>query len=178
MSDGTDAMTTSALTVRVPLRLRKPDEEPPVERLRPPRRSRAKDSGRPARVAVLLATAHRFHEMLRSGAVANLEQLARRLGVTRARVSQVLALTLLAPDIQEAVLELQGGERKRGRVTEVDLREIVAEPEWSAQRSLARGKGLWGPPGAPTCTPAAQDGGAAKDVVLEGRVASARTREL
>ncbi len=140
MSDGTDATATSALTVCVPLRLRKPDNEPPAERTLPPRRSRAKGAGRPARVAVLLGLAHRFDEMLSSGAVPGLEQLARRIGVTRARVSQVLMLTLLAPDVQEAILALQGGERKLGRVTEVDLREIVAEPDWSEQRRMWQGK--------------------------------------
>jgi hypothetical protein len=83
---------------------------------------------------VLLATAHRFDEMLRSGAVENLEQLARRLGVTRARVSQIRMLTLLAPDVQESVLALKREEGKSRRVTEVHLRQLVAEPDWAMQR--------------------------------------------
>lgn len=136
MKDAASTSATGAITIRVPLRLRRPDDELPVERALPPKRSRAKDAGRPARVAVLLATAHRFDDMLRSGAVASMEQLARRLGVTRARVSQILMLTMLAPDVQEEVLALRREEGKKRRVTEVDLRRMVAEPEWAKQRAL------------------------------------------
>lgn len=136
MKDAATTPAAGALTVRVPLRLRRPDVEPPVERPLPPRLSQTRYSARPARVAVLLATAHRFDEMLRSGAVSSLEQLARRLGVTRARVSQILMLTMLAPDVQEEVLALRREEGKKRRVTEVDLRRMVAEPEWAKQRAL------------------------------------------
>lgn len=138
MKDTASTSATGALTIRVPLRLRRPDDDLPVERALPPRRSRAKDAGRPARVAVLLATAHRFDEKLRSGAVASMEQLARRLGVTRARVSQILMLTLLAPDVQEGVLALRREEGMKRRVTEVDLRRMVAESDWSTQREMWR----------------------------------------
>ena len=55
------------------------------------------------------------------------------LGFTRARVTQLLDLTLLAPDIQEEILvaEVEPG---RDAVTERALRGVVRRPEWAEQR--------------------------------------------
>ena len=55
---------------------------------------------------------------------------AAALGVTRARLSQVMSLLLLAPEIQAriAVGEIVVSER--------DLRRVTAEPEWPKQVGL------------------------------------------
>ena len=52
-----------------------------------------------------LARAFRWRKMLDEGAHATLEDLARAKGVARSYVSRVLRLTLLAPDIVEAILD-------------------------------------------------------------------------
>src|SRR5262249_11782504 len=64
------------------------------------------EPGRVPRVAKLLALAQRFEEQLREGVVTSYAELAQLGQVTPARVSQVMALLGLAPDIQEAILFL------------------------------------------------------------------------
>jgi hypothetical protein len=59
---------------------------------------------RPARVAIMLALAHKIQNAIDRGAVHDRAEVARRLGLTRARVTQLLNLTLLAPNIQERIL--------------------------------------------------------------------------
>ena len=107
---------------------------------------RAGDSSPPApvvpgsvpRVARLLALAHRYEELVASEAVKDYADLARLMGVSRARVTQVMNLLLLAPDIQEAILDLPRTVRGRDAFFEGDLRPIVSTPEWSKQRRLWR----------------------------------------
>ena len=62
--------------------------------------------------------------------------VAEVLGVTQARISQISGLTLLAPEIQEAVLNLPPS--TRDPITERQLREIVTEPLWEKQMRLWR----------------------------------------
>jgi hypothetical protein len=88
---------------------------------------------RPARVAVMLALAHKIETAIQRGVAHDRADVARRLGLTRARVTQMLDLTLLAPDIQEAVLRLESvdgiepfGERS--------VRAIARSVSWSEQR--------------------------------------------
>jgi len=68
--------------------------------------------------------------------VADQAELARVGHVTRARVTQILNLLNLAPDIQEAILFLPRIEKGRAQVTERDLRPIAAMPDWRAQRRM------------------------------------------
>jgi hypothetical protein len=58
---------------------------------------------RPACVAVMLALAHKIQDAIDSGVDRDRAEAARRLGLTRARVTQLLDLTLLAPEIQEQI---------------------------------------------------------------------------
>ena len=59
---------------------------------------------RPARLTVMLAITHRIHQAIDRGVVQDRAEVARRLGLTRARITQLIDLTLLAPDIQERIL--------------------------------------------------------------------------
>jgi hypothetical protein len=59
---------------------------------------------RPARVAVMLALAHKIQQAIDRGAVRDRAEVARRLGLTRARITQLVDLSLLAPDLQEQFL--------------------------------------------------------------------------
>ena len=92
--------------------------------------------GRVPRVARLLALAHRLERLLRTGVVRNYAELARLGRVTRARISQVMALLLLAPDVQEQVLFLPRVERGRDPIILHDLLPIAAAADWRRQRRL------------------------------------------
>ena len=88
---------------------------------------------RPAKVATLLALAHKIQDAIDRGAVADRATVARRLGFTRARVTQLLDLTLLAPDIQEWVLELEAVDGVEP-MSERWLRRCTHAGPWKAQR--------------------------------------------
>ncbi len=88
------------------------------------------------RIARLMALAIRFDEMLRTGEVADVATLAMLSHVTQPRMSQILSLTLLAPDIQEELLHLPAAESGRDPIHEKVLRPIIAEFDWRRQRTL------------------------------------------
>jgi hypothetical protein len=92
--------------------------------------------GRVPRVARLMALALRFDRLLRDGVIADYAELARLGHVTRARVSQVMNLLYLAPDLQERVLFLPRTERGRDPIILRDLQPIASTPDWRKQRRL------------------------------------------
>ena len=92
--------------------------------------------GRVPRVARLLALAHRIDRMVRDGELRDLADAARRLDMSRARVSQVCSLLLLAPKLQQEILDLPTVTSGREPVTERQLRPLAAEPDWSKQLVL------------------------------------------
>jgi hypothetical protein len=94
------------------------------------------EPGTVPRVARLLALAHRFDGLLDRGDVANYADLARIARVSRPRMTQIMHLLLLAPDIQEEILFLPLTVCGRAAVTERALRGVVAEPEWGRQRRM------------------------------------------
>ncbi len=107
------------------------------------RRSRAAQPvevpvGRIPRVARLLALAHRIDAMIRAGEIEDLATAARLCGLTRARVTQVMNLTLLAPEIQAEILDMPPVTKGRDPITERSLREIVAEVDWERQVAMWR----------------------------------------
>ncbi len=81
-----------------------------------------------------LIQAHLLTRMLRDSTVANLAALARVLGLTRARVTQLTALTFLAPDIQEEILFLTPVARGVDPISEHRLRDVVRHADWQEQR--------------------------------------------
>jgi hypothetical protein len=89
------------------------------------------------RLARLMALAIRFDGLLQTSQVRDQAELARLGRVTRARVSQILSLIHLAPDIQEELLFLQGGCRG-GDLLIADLQPLTRQPDWQAQRRLWR----------------------------------------
>lgn len=89
----------------------------------------------PARVAIQLAMAHRIRRAIDSGEVADQAAVARQLGLTRARLTQLLGLTLLAPEIQERVLGLESVDGAEP-LSERALREAAWELSWAKQRVL------------------------------------------
>lgn len=98
----------------------------------------ARSSGRVPRVSRLMALAIRFDRLIREGVVADQAELACLGHVTRARLTQIMNLLCLAPDIQEALLFLQKTEHGRDEVTEKQIRPIVSQVVWIAQRRMWR----------------------------------------
>jgi hypothetical protein len=94
------------------------------------------EPGRVPRVARLIALAIRLERLLAEGVARDYADLARLGGVTRARLTQIMNLTLLAPDIQEELLFLPRTLLGRDPVTEPQLRSIAAVPDWRKQRRL------------------------------------------
>ncbi len=90
--------------------------------------------GRVPHIAKLMALAIRMQELVRTDAVANFAELALLGRVSRARVTQIMNLLNLAPDIQEAILFLPRIERGRALIILSQLQPIAAIPEWSEQR--------------------------------------------
>lgn len=102
-------------TVRVQVQLRpepRPESPPP-----------------PARIARLLALARLLEQEVRAGKT-DLAGIARRYGLTRARVTQLLNLCLLAPVIQAEIAQLYGRE-----VSERAVRTPCSKPLWRDQVS-------------------------------------------
>jgi hypothetical protein len=79
------------------------------------------EHARPPRVTCLLALAHRFEGLVRSGEARDYADLARVGRVSRARVSQILKLLTLAPSIQEHILWLPPRVTGKEGITERDL---------------------------------------------------------
>ncbi len=92
--------------------------------------------GRVPRVARLMALAVRFDQLITDGKIAGYAEIARLGHVTRARVTQIMNLLHLAPDIQDEVLHLPLVEHGRDPITERHMRPIAAAIEWRKQRRL------------------------------------------
>ena len=94
--------------------------------------------GRVPRVARLMALALRFDDLVRSAQIATYSELATLGQVTRARVSQIMSLLCLAPDIQEALLFLPPTLRGRDPIALADVLPLAAVFDWRKQRRLWR----------------------------------------
>ena len=94
--------------------------------------------GRVPRVARLMALAIKFDRMLQDGVVGSQTDLAALARVTQPRMTQIMNLLHLAPDIQEEILFLPPVTEGRDPVTERELREIVTLYDWTSQREAWR----------------------------------------
>jgi hypothetical protein len=99
------------------------------------------DESKPAleripRIARYMALAIHFEDLIRQGIVTDYADLARLGHVTRARVTQIMNLRLLAPEIQE---ELLLGEKNCDDRTPIQLKSlqfIATVFSWRIQRQL------------------------------------------
>ncbi|MEX0642708.1 MAG: recombinase family protein [Pirellulales bacterium] len=90
-------------------------------------------AGRVPRVSKLMALAIRFDQMLANGEVASMSELARIAHVTQPRMTQIMNLLHLAPDIQEELLNLPPVQAGEDPITERDLRPITKVRHWRSQ---------------------------------------------
>ncbi len=107
---------------------RRIEDDPPASQTVPP--------GRVPRVSRVMALAIQFDGLLREGSVSNTIELAQLARVTQPRITQVMNLLHLAPDIQEELLFLPLVTHGRDPLHEKQLRRLCAEVSWRKQRRL------------------------------------------
>jgi hypothetical protein len=83
-----------------------------------------------------MALAIHMDDLVRRGEVANYADLARLAHVSRARITQIMNLLYLAPDIQEEILNLSRVETGQSACTERHLRSVAREVNWTRQRHV------------------------------------------
>ena len=93
-------------------------------------------TGHVPRISRLMALAIRFEQLIREGTVKDQADLARLAHISRARVTQIMDLLLLAPEIQEKILFLPPVERGRELITERNVRSILKDQDWLAQNCI------------------------------------------
>jgi len=91
-------------------------------------------AGRVPRISKLMALAIRFDGLIRDGTVRDMSELARLAHVTQPRMTQIMNLLHLAPDIQEELLFLPEVTSGRDPIHERMLRPLTALVDWREQR--------------------------------------------
>jgi hypothetical protein len=86
------------------------------------------------RVTQVMALAIHFQDIIQRGEARDYADLARLGCLTRERMSQILKLQWLAPDIQQQILEFPPGESARFPISEVAARKIASVFSWEVQR--------------------------------------------
>lgn len=82
----------------------------------------------------LVRKALEWQALLESGDVRNQAEIARREGITRARVTQVMGMLRLAPEIQRQIFSMPDAAR-RPAITERALRPIAQRDDHAAQQA-------------------------------------------
>ena len=100
------------------------------------KRERLSQSGRIPRISKLVALATRMQSMLDSGQVESFQQLAELGRISQPRMTQIMSLLLLAPDIQEELLYLPEVLQGKAAIHEKLLRPLTTEKEWKLQRKM------------------------------------------
>lgn len=102
----------------------------------PPPTAPERPKGRLPRITRYMALAIYYEDLIRQGHVHDYAEIATLGHVTRARVTQIMNLRLLAPDVQERLLALARIEKRRDSICLRDLQNIALEPAWKKQRLL------------------------------------------
>src|SRR5450432_4436876 len=90
--------------------------------------------GRIPRISRLMALAHHLEHLVVSGQVKDYAELARLGHVSRARITQIMNLLLLAPDIQEEILFLPKTVVGHDPIKLRHLQAVALERDWGRQR--------------------------------------------
>jgi hypothetical protein len=81
-----------------------------------------------------IVLAYQIQEFFEKEKAKNLRQVSQWLHMTHARISQIMNLLLLAPDIQEEILF--SDREKIFQITEHKIRKIPIEINWARQREM------------------------------------------
>ncbi len=108
----------------------------------PPPTAPARPKGRLPRITRYMALAIYYEDLIRQGHVHDYAEIATLGHVTRARVTQIMNLRLLASDIQQEILNLPLIQKGRDELTLRHLQKIALEPDWRVQRIRKQRRGL------------------------------------
>jgi hypothetical protein len=121
------------MTVDVEITIQRRDRRPGRARAQAAEQEAAP---RVSRITRLMALAIKFQDMVDRGEVRDYADLARLGYVTRARLTQIMNLLLLAPDIQEEIL--RGGAANAKLIAERHVRSVVKIVLWEEQLRVWR----------------------------------------
>ena len=96
--------------------------------------AQAAGDGRLPRITQVMALAVQFQDMIQRGEARDYADLARLGCLTRERMSQIMELVWLAPDIQREILEIKPTHTTRFPISEPALRRVAASLAWEEQR--------------------------------------------
>lgn len=101
-------------------------------------KSKASNSnkGRIPRISKLMALAIHLDKLLRNGELKSYADIAQLGLVSRARLTHIMNLLNLAPDIQEEILFLPVTKKGRDKIVERNIRHIANEVDWDKQREM------------------------------------------
>ena len=88
----------------------------------------------PAHLARMMATAIRFEEFLSRKLYRSFFEMGRAFGLSWAQMFRIMSLTLLAPDLQEALLKLRKDHEGADPIGWRGILPIVENPNWCEQR--------------------------------------------
>ena len=101
----------------------------------PPPNAPERPKGRLPRITRCMALAIYYEDFIRQGHVYDYAEIATLGHVTRARVTQIMNLRLLAPDLQERLLFLIRIVGGRDVLSLRQLQAIALESDWRKQRT-------------------------------------------
>jgi hypothetical protein len=110
----------------------------PVPIRRGVKREQTSSRQRPLRITRLMALAIHLEGLVATGQVRTYRELAAAGQVSRARLSQILQLTHLAPEIQEQLLFLPPSRRGPDPLLERHLRAVARVVDWEGQQQRFR----------------------------------------
>jgi hypothetical protein len=118
-------MSNVEIEFRLDQPARRPKEEARPQKVAPPR---------VPRIARLMALAIKVQEMVDRGEMRDYAEVARLGHVTRARMTQIMNLLNLAPDIQEHIL-FATPDSAGSALAERNLRQVSSAIHWREQRA-------------------------------------------
>lgn len=108
----------------------------PVPNRRGVRPGATGDIDRIPRISRLMALAIKMEALVRERKISDYAALASAGSISRPRMSQIMSLNNLAPEIQEALLFLPKTQRGPDPITERKLRSIAKQVDWTSQKAL------------------------------------------
>ncbi len=97
-----------------------------------------KPIGRIPRITRLLALAHRCRDLVRDGVIINQSELTHYGQISTTRMTQIMWMDNLAPDIHEEILFLPNTVKGRDPIKEADIRPIAKTLDGKHQRKMWR----------------------------------------
>ena len=98
-------------------------------------REQEQDQARVPRISKLMALAIRYDQMLNDGVVESQSELAELLHVSQPRMTQIMNLLHLAPEIQECILFLEDS-TERSSCNERNIRSLASKLAWREQARM------------------------------------------